>query len=68
MTVNDLGLVTVAEAADIAGVAPRTVRTWMRRYRIEPVWQGELMLLSERAVLEVESATRREPRGRPRDS
>lgn len=69
MTPDQLGLLTVQEAADTAGVAPATVRSWLHRYRdrirTERDVRGQL-LLAESDVLDVEHDTRATRRGRPR--
>lgn len=68
-TVDHLGLLTVNEAAQAAGVAPATVRSWLVRYaseiRTTRDHRGRL-LLAEADLLEVEHATRTTRRGRPR--
>lgn len=69
MTPDHLGLLTVTEAADTAGVAAATVRSWLRRYphriRTTTDTRGRL-LLAEADVLDVEHDTRAARRGRPR--
>jgi predicted transcriptional regulator of viral defense system len=69
MTPDHLGLLTVDEAAATAGVAPATIRCWLRRYpdriRTERDRRGRL-LLSEADILDVEHDTRATRRGRPR--
>lgn len=69
MNSDALSLLTVSEAADAAGVAPATVRSWLARYperiRTARDLRGRL-LLAETDVLDVEHATRTTRRGRPR--
>ena len=67
ITDNDIGLMTIAEAAEVAGVRASTVRSWISRYRLPtvPSMAGGV-LVSERAVLDCEQARRRQPRGRRR--
>jgi predicted site-specific integrase-resolvase len=69
VTTDQLGLLTVGEAAAIAGVAPATIRTWLHRYpdRIRTTTDtcGRL-LVAEADLLDVEHDTRATRRGRPR--
>ena len=69
MNSDALSLLTVAEAADVCGVDPATVRKWASRYaeqiRTVKDHRGRL-LLAETDILEVEHATRTTRRGRPR--
>lgn len=69
MTPDHIGLLTVTEAATVAGVKPSTVRSWLHRYghriHVERDHAGRL-LLAEADVLDVEHDTRATRRGRPR--
>lgn len=64
-----VALLTIDEAAQAAGVAPATIRTWLSRYsdriRTSRDNLGRLVV-SETDLLEVEHATRTTRRGRPR--
>lgn len=64
---SHIGLLTVREAAELAGVSRSTIVSWIGRYRL-PITEGPrgVTLVSERAVLECERDRRREPRGRKR--
>ena len=80
MTPDHLSLLTVNEAAHIAGVAPATVRVWIHRAGRGGLRgsDGEVLALhatrdnlgrvvvSEADLLEVEQATRTTRRGRQR--
>lgn len=66
---TDIGLLTIAEAADVAGVAPSTMRCWITRYDLPTVKGVDgLVLISERAVLDCERVRRHARRGRRRAS
>jgi len=66
-TEHDIGLLTVDEAADVAGVRPGTIRSWISRHDLPTVrnWSGRV-LISELAVLDCEMARRQATRGRRR--
>lgn len=69
MTPDHLALLTVNEAAHIAGVAPATIRSWLHRQPVpihtERDYRGRV-LIAEADILEAEHATRTTRRGRPR--
>lgn len=69
MNTAAIGLLTMHEAAEMAGVAPATVRSWLSRYpgriRTARDHRGRL-LLAEADVLDVEHDTRTTRRGRRR--
>lgn len=66
---SHIGLLTIPEAAEVAGVAPGTVRSWASRYGLPTVTSIEgRTLVSERALLDCEHARRAETRGRRRAS
>jgi excisionase family DNA binding protein len=64
---HDLALLTVDEAAEVAEVAPGTIRAWIHRYRLATTrtFDGRV-LVSEAAVIECEHARRSSGVGRPR--
>lgn len=62
-----IGLLTVAEAADVAGVAQGTIRSWIHRYGLPTTRSPEgLVLVAERDLLDCELGRRRAGRGRKR--
>lgn len=64
---SHIGLLTIAEAAQVAEVAPGTIRSWIHRHGLPTVTGiGGLTLVSEKAVLDCERDRRRAGRGRPR--
>lgn len=66
---SHIGLLTITEAAEVAGVAPATIRQWVRRYSLPTVTGLDgRTLVSERAVLDCEHDRRVETRGRKRAS
>lgn len=66
LTTDDLGLLTVAEAARAVGVSPATIRKWVARHGLRLVHVEGRRLLVERDVLDCEAARRRDGRGRRR--
>lgn len=66
---SHIGLLTIPEAAELAGVAPSTMRCWIHRYGIPNVKSVQgLVLVSERAVLDCERVRRHAGRGRKRQA
>jgi len=64
LTPHDLGLLTLAEAAQIAGFPVATIRVWIVRYQLASTRiLGEVML-SELAFLDCEKARRNTPQRR----
>lgn len=62
-----IGLLTIAEAAEVAEVAPGTIRSWISRHGLPKVTGlGGQVLVSEKAVLDCERDRRNAGRGRPR--
>ena len=64
MRAEDLGLLTYAEAAQVAGVDAATIRQWVRRYDLRTVRFGGRLHLLEREVLDCERDRRRSRRRR----
>ena len=60
---GQIGLLTISEAAEVAGVSPATVRSWVLRYRLPTVRVDGRVMLGERALYECERARRRDGRG-----
>lgn len=69
MNTDAMSLLTVSEAAAVAGVSVATVRSWLHRYpdrlRTDRTVTG-MILIAEADLLEVEHSTRTTGRGRPR--
>jgi DNA-directed RNA polymerase specialized sigma24 family protein len=66
LTARDLGLLTLAEAAQIAGFPVATIRVWITRYQLATTRiLGEVMV-SELEFLDCEKARRNTPEGRAR--
>lgn len=64
-----IGLLTIPEAAEVAGVAASTLRCWIHRYGIPTVKSlGGVTLVPERAVLDCERVRRHAGRGRRRQA
>lgn len=64
---SHIGLLTIAEAAQVAEVRPGTIRSWISRHGLPTVTGiGGLVLVSEKAVLDCERDRRNAGRGRPR--
>jgi hypothetical protein len=61
-----IALLTIPEAAEVAEVAPSTMRCWITRYGIPTVNLDGLVLVTERDVLECERVRRHAGRGRRR--
>lgn len=49
---DDLGLLTVREAAELVGQDPGTIKQWVRRYGIRTHREGRRVFLSEADVLD----------------
>ena len=64
LTPRDIGLLTLAEAAQIAGFPVATIRVWITRHKL-PTTRilGEVMV-SELAFYDCEKARRDTPEGR----
>ncbi len=65
ISADSIGLLTVGEAAAIAGIRERTLRVWIVRYQLPTLRLGDgRVLVSERAFLACERSRRCETRGR----
>jgi uncharacterized protein YjcR len=63
---EDVGLLTIAEAAQQFKVHPATIRSWIRRDQLAAVWfQGHLHVV-EAAFYETEHLMRHARKGRKR--
>lgn len=62
VTLDDLGLITVREAADLVGQRPGTIKAWVRRYGIRTHREGRRVFLSEADVLDVNAAREGHPK------
>ena len=66
LSVDDVALVTVAEAAARLGVEPATIRQWKRRYQVRSTTERGMLLLSLSDLWDIERDTRTKGRGRAR--
>lgn len=67
VTQADLGLITITEAATIAGVARTTIYTWITRHGLRTHRHPDgTLLVSEAHLWAIEHARRAQTRGRPR--
>jgi len=64
LTLRDIGLLTIAEAAQIAEVTPSTIRVWITRHKLPTTRALGQVMLSELAFLDCEKARRDTPEGR----
>ena len=64
LTTRDLGLLTLAEAAQIAEVSPVTVRVWIGRHNLLTTRIFGQVMVSELEFLDCEKARRNTPEGR----
>ena len=68
LSLHDLGLLTLSEAAQIAGFPVATIRVWITRYNLASTRiLGEVMI-SEMEFYDCERARRNTPQGRCRRS
>lgn len=65
---RDLGLLTLAEAAEIAGFPVATIRMWICRYKLATTRALGQVMLSELEFYDCEKARRDTPQGRARRS
>lgn len=63
---HDLGLLTLPEAAEIAGFPVATIRVWITRYKLPTTRVLGQVMVSELAFLDCEKARRNTPEGRAR--
>ena len=61
---RDLGLLTLAEAAQIAGFPVATIRVWICRYHLATTRMLGEVMVSELAFYDCEKARRDTPEGR----
>jgi Helix-turn-helix domain len=61
---RDIGLLTIAEAAQIAEVTPSTIRVWITRYELPTTRFFGRVMVSELAFLDCEKGRRDTPEGR----
>lgn len=64
---DELRLLTVAEAAQLVRVPAVTIRAWIRSGAVASVKHDGRRLVGEQSVLDCELAMRRSPMGRPRE-
>lgn len=65
---RDLGLLTLAEAAEIAGFPVATIRVWITRYKLASTRALGQVMISEMEFYDCERARRDTPQGRARRS
>ena len=63
-----MGLLTLAEAAEIAGFPVATIRVWITRYQLPTTRILGQVMVSEMAFYDCERARRNTPQGRSRRS
>ena len=66
LTAHDLGLLTLTEAAQIAGLPIPTIRVWITRYQLPTTRMLGEVMVSELAFYDCEKARRDTPQGRAR--
>ena len=66
LTTRDLGLLTLAEAAEIAGFPVATIRVWICRHKLPTTRILGQVMVSEMAFYDCERARRNTPAGRAR--
>jgi len=64
LTTRDIGLLTIAEAAEIAEVTPSTIRVWIARHKLPTTRIQGRVMVSELAFYDCEKARRDTPEGR----
>ena len=64
LTARDLGLLTLAEAAQIAGFPVATIRVWIVRHKLPSTRILGQVMVSELAFYDCEKARRDTPEGR----
>jgi hypothetical protein len=66
LSLRDMGLLTLAEAAEIAGFPVATIRVWITRYKLPTTRILGQVMVSELAFYDCEKARRNTPQGRYR--
>jgi len=66
LTPRDIGLLTLAEASEIAGFPVATIRVWITRYRLPTTRILGQVMVSEMEFYDCERARRDTPQGRAR--
>ena len=64
LTSRDLGLLTLAEASEIAGFPVSTIRVWITRYNLPTTRVLGQVMISEMAFYDCEKARRDTPQRR----
>lgn len=64
LTTRDLGLLTLTEAAQIAGFPVATIRVWITRHKLPTTRALGEVMISELAFYDCEMARRNTPEGR----
>lgn len=64
LTSRDIGLLTIAEAAQIAEVTPSTIRVWIARHKLPTTRALGQVMISELAFLDCEKERCDTPEGR----
>jgi len=64
LSAHDIGLITLDEAAEIAGLPASTIRVWITRYRLSSTRVLGEVMISELAFYDCEKARRDTPQGR----
>ena len=68
LSLRDMGLLTLTEAAEIAGFPVATIRVWITRYQLPTTRILGQVMVSEMAFYDCERARRNTPQGRSRRS
>jgi len=66
LTEDDVGLLTIAEAAIQFHVNPKTIRSWIRRDQLTAVWLQDRLHVVEAEFYETEYSMRHARNGRKR--
>lgn len=66
LSLRDMGLLTLTEAAEIAGFPVATIRVWITRYNLASTRILGQVMVSELEFYDCERARRNTPEGRAR--
>jgi len=66
LSLHDMGLLTLTEAAEIAGFPVSTIRVWITRHNLPTTRILGQVMVSEMAFYDCERARRNTPEGRAR--